>query len=230
MKRFWLGISSLVFALPVITSSTIHAAPARDFKGEMLSQVSFPFHPYMGVFAGYGTIKDMQRDTGQSAIERVVIGFDSVSWWIATFGAELGVQTGNTMRHSTIPAPDEFTEPPLGTAPIQLTLKPVIDFLITAKVRPLTEFPVYVIVKGGFAYRHLQVNDRDSIPSLKKVNGEFQAGIGYEVTQHASLTAYYQGIYSEDCAGLSADPITSTGSFKHIPTQQAGFIGLEYSV
>ena len=97
MKGFWLGISGLLFALPVITSSTIHAAPAaRDFKGEMFSQVSFPFHPYMGVLAGYGTIKDMQRDTGQSAIERVVIGFDSVSYSIATFGAELGVQTGNT--------------------------------------------------------------------------------------------------------------------------------------
>jgi len=221
MKRFWLSISSLIFALPTFALPVASTSPTP-------ASIQLCFHPYMGVFAGYGNINNMLSNDGQSAIERLVIGFDSFSWQMVTLGAELGVQTGNTMRTATVPAPNEFTEPPLGTLPIQLTLKPVLDLLVSAKIYPSQRYPVYVIVKGGIAYRQMQVDDRDSIPSLHEVDGELQAGLGYDVNTHVRLSAFYQGIYSGS-AGLTANSVTDTGSFSNIPTQQAGFVGFEYS-
>jgi predicted porin len=85
-------------------------------------------------------------------------------------------------------------------------------------------------LKGGVAYRQLELNDRTSSRDhLKKWNGELQAGLGYQLTQHGRLVAYYQRIFSESTAGIKLttdDEIT----ISQIPTQQGGFIGVEFSL
>ena len=79
------------------------------------------------------------------------------------------------------------------------------------------------------AYRQLQFLDGDFVSSLQQVSGEFQAGIGYVLTKHARVTLYYQGIYANGDVKYTQD---NTGYVKvsHIPTQHAGFLGLEISL
>lgn len=86
------------------------------------------------------------------------------------------------------------------------------------------------ILKGGIAYRQLQLNDRTSTYNdyLNKINGEFQAGLGVNITKHVMLNAFYQGIYSNNNANVYLDSAGNT-PISHIPTQQAGFLGVEYS-
>ena len=213
MKHF-LGISFLIFALPA------SAMNLPNYKDEMPHNV-FPFTPYMGVYTGYGAIDNMLNGDGQTAIQRLAIGVDSFSWWRVNVGFELGVQTGNTMRHSSVPL--------LGDEPIQLTLKPVLDLLVTARVKPIPCSGTYIFAKGGAAYRRMQINDRTNIPSLHKWNGEFQVGAGYEFTPKARVSAFYQGIFAKDCACVKVNPITLRGNLKGIPTQEAAFVGFEYS-
>jgi hypothetical protein len=87
------------------------------------------------------------------------------------------------------------------------------------------------IVKAGIAYRQLQLEDRTSpSDSLQQVNGELQVGLGYKLTDHATLTAFYQGIYAGGNAGVSTDATGDNTYISRIPTQQAGFLGIEYSL
>ena len=61
------------------------------------------------------------------------------------------------------------------------------------------------------------------------MNGELQAGLAYNLTSHVRISTFYQGIYSGSNAGLA---LNSAGDITlgRIPTQQAGFIGFEYSL
>ena len=115
-----------------------------------------------------------------------------------------------------------------GGLPIQTTLKPFVDALITLQYQFYASRPTFAILKGGIAYRQLQLDDRSSAQdNLNKVNGEFQAGLGFGVTQNVSITALYQGIYSASNPGVG---INSTGDItvSQIPAQQAGLLGVEY--
>ena len=49
-----------------------------------------------------------------------------------------------------------------GGLPIQATLKQMLDLLVTAKFQ-ISNTPIYAIVKGGIAYRQLQLEDRNFI-------------------------------------------------------------------
>lgn len=90
--------------------------------------------------------------------------------------------------------------------------------------------PIYYILKGGIAYRQVQLDDRTSTygDGLSHVTGELQAGLGMNVTEHVLLNVFYQGIYSNSNASVSLDSSGNT-PITHIPTQQAGFLGVEYS-
>ena len=139
-------------------------------------------------------------------------------------GAELGVQSGNTMR---LNASQDIIDA-AGELPIQSTLKPFVDALITVQYQFHPSRPLFAILKGGIAYRQLQLNDRSSSQdSLSKVNGEFQAGLGFGVTENIRITALYQGIYSTSNPGIALNSVSDV-TISHIPTQQAGLLGVEY--
>jgi hypothetical protein len=179
---------------------------------------------YGGIYGGYGVISGMYKNDGRMAQTRLVLGYNLASFWEHwTLGLELGVQSGAEMRVSGSSA---LISTAGGLHP-QVTLKPFLDLLLAVRWDMGKDFSLFA--KGGIAYRELHFKDRNSSKdSIQKVNGEFQAGIGYEISSHARLVAFYQGIYSENHVGLS---LSSSGNVRmaHIPTQQAGFLGIEYT-
>jgi hypothetical protein len=75
----------------------------------------------------------------------------------------------------------------------------------------------------------MQLQDRSSgSDTLGKVNGEFQGGLGYDITDHMRVSVMYQGIYNTSNAGISIDSVGDV-SISQIPTQQAGLLGFTYS-
>lgn len=180
----------------------------------------------MGAYGGYGNVSGAYKNDGQVAQGRLVLGIHAAEYRAAKFGAEVGVESGNDMRLQANAALIAAT----GGLPIQSTLKPLVDLLITAQYQFSANYPVIGILKGGIAYRQLQLEDRSSSSDgLRKVNPELQIGLGVNITQHAMLSAFYQGIYSDSTAGAA---INSAGdvTISRIPTQQAVFVGLEYSL
>lgn len=216
-----LGLLCLSSAIPVMAGSIADAAPARS--------PSF----YVGAFGGYGIIDGAITQDGQMAQERLSLGVRTPAYHHVLFGLELGVQSGNTMRLSTSKKTLELT----GGLPIQSTLNPPLDALITLNYQIRPDSPLALIAKGGIAYRQLHLNDRTSVQdTLSKVNGEFQAGLGYKLTEHIQLTAMYQGIYSTKSTNVqyvhvASDELLNIGytTISSIPTQQAGFLGVEYT-
>ncbi|PJD92543.1 MAG: hypothetical protein CK424_05425 [Legionella sp.] len=189
---------------------------------------------YVGAFGGYGKINGAIKDDGNFAQGRLAIGARAREpFQHMLLGGELGIQTGNTMRLSSSDTVLDLS----GNLPFQSTLKPVLDALVTLKFQVQPESPFAVILKGGIAFRQLQLNDRTSISdSVSTVNGEFQAGLGYRITERMQLTAMYQGIYSNNNANVqftsvAADDFFDIGytTISRIPTQQAGFLGIEYT-
>ena len=117
-----------------------------------------------------------------------------------------------------------------GGLPIQSTLKPVVDLLLTFKTHLTANSPLFAVIKGGVAYRELVLNDRTSSEDgERQFDGELQAGLAYNLTDHATISAMYQGIYSGGNAGIALNNAGNV-TLSRIPTQQAGFIGIEYSI
>ncbi len=182
---------------------------------------------HVGAYGGYGVVNGAYKNDGQTAQARLTLGISAFTYKNLLIGAELGIQSGNTMRLKASSAIISAS----GDLPIQSTLKPLLDLLITLKTQLVADRPLFGIAKGGIAYRQLQLNDRtSSSDSLQKINGELQIGLGYNLTQQLMLTAFYQGIYANGSAGVSIDASGDNTYIKHIPTQQAGFLGLEYAV
>jgi len=213
-KTLILSLLGLSCSLPAIsgTMGNVNSTPASSMF-------------YVGGFGGYGVTDGAYGQDGNFTQGRLTLGVHGMNYKKLLLGAELGVQSGNTMRLSA--SPDVINA--AGALPIQSTLKPLLDALVTVKYQLPTANPISAILKGGIAYRQLQLNDRTSSEdNLNKVNGEFQGGLGYNITEHVMLTAMYQGIYSASNAGLSLNSLGDV-TLSHIPTQQAGFLGVEYS-
>jgi hypothetical protein len=217
MKRVCLAsLICLSTSLPVYATSSSTNSVADWWS---------PSRLYMGAYGGYGNVSGAYHNDGQVAQGRLTLGLHAAEYNNILFGIEAGVQSGNTMRLSASPAVITAS----GGLPIQSTLKPLLDLLMTFKARLTPRYPLFGIVKGGIAYRQLQLNDRTSTAdNLKEVNGELQAGLGFSITDHISLIAVYQGIYSDNNADVSINSADNT-TINHIPTQQAGFLGIEYS-
>ena len=142
-----------------------------------------PSRIYMGAYGGYGNVSGAYKNDGQVTQGRLVLGLHAAEYRAATFGAEVGVESGNDMR-----------------------------------------------LQADAAYRQLQLEDRSSSrDGLRKINPELQIGLGVNITQNMMLTAFYQGIFSGNTAGVA---LNSAGdvTISKIPTQQAVFVGLEYSL
>lgn len=216
MKRKLLALASLALSLPLY-------ANAMDYKGMSSPNQWSPSNLYVGAYQGYGSVNDMLHNDGQGAIGRLVFGLDVYTWSPAIFSLELGLQNGKTMRH----APADNDPDAAVDLPIELTLSPVNDLLLSVRI-PFS-CPFSVILKGGIAYRKLEVDNGDYVNTKNQVSGEFQAGLGYDVNNHVRVAAYYQGIYASGKVNFNWN---SDGSVhvSNLPTQQAGFLGLELSL
>nr|AGC71856.1 hypothetical protein [uncultured bacterium A1Q1_fos_2140] len=185
-------------------------------------------HPilYVGGYGGYGTVSGGYKNDGNVAQERFTLGVHIKQYRQWMLGSEVGIQSGNTMRLATS---SSVLDPATDLIP-QAILKPLVDFLFTVKGQIQPDKPLYYILKGGIAYRQLQLEDRTSTygDGLSNLAGEFQAGVGMNITEHVQINVFYQGIYSSKNAGVYLDSAGNT-PVSHIPTQQAGFLGVEYS-
>lgn len=209
-------INILFLTLPTIASSSSAGHQDNWYS---------PNRMYVGTYGGYGNVSGAYRNDGQTVQGRLVFGLNATEKNLATLGAEVGVESGNDMRLEANPTLVQLA----GGLQLQATLKPLADLLITLKYPLSNSFPIIGIVKGGLAYRQLQINNRESSrDALRKINPELQLGLGVHVTNNAILTAFYQGIYSGSSVGATLttnDEVT----INRIPTQQAVFFGLEYS-
>lgn len=186
-----------------------------------------PSRIYMGTYGGYGVINGAYKNDGDVAFGRLTLGLHAYEYRYFLFGTELGLQSGNTMRLET----NSTVTNALGGLQPQASLKPFVDFLITAQGKLANDIPLFGILKAGIAYRQLQLEiSTSSRDTVRKINGELQIGLGYNLTEHAMLTAFYQGIYSGSDAGVSVDASGDNTYINRIPTQQAGFLGIEYSL
>lgn len=215
-KIVFIGLTAMLYSLTAAYAGTM----GNTLAAPSLSSL------YLGAFGGYGLINGAYKQDGNFAQGMLTLGFRAAEYKHFMFGIEGGVQSGNNLRLNASPDIIEAA----GGLPIQGNLKPVLDLLVTLKSALPTYQPVSLILKGGIAYRQLQFTDRTSIQdTLSSVNGEFQAGLGYQITDHAMLTAFYQGIYSSRNAGITINSASDT-LMSAIPTQQAGFLGVEYSL
>ncbi|KTD72569.1 hypothetical protein [Legionella tucsonensis] len=211
-SRF-LGLSLGCMALPVVAGS----------MGGTGGPVSHPWS--LTGSLGYTVYEDMYRGDGQTAVGRFAIGRDVYTGHSLTWGLEMGVQNGNTMRYF----PSQAAVDALGGLPIQTTVKPMLDLLATLKSNSFGTTPVFAQLKGGIAYRRWQFNDRDSINDKSQIAGEVQAGLGCAISERASLSLSYQGVFgSNPDFRFNAD--SATGRVSNIPIQNGVLLGLMVAV
>lgn len=174
---------------------------------------------YLGAYGGYGAMSGTSGSTGDYASGQFALGWQYNKHHRIQWGAETGIQSGNTMN--------------LGNTnqglPLNATLKPSFDFLATLKAQLFDTYPVFGILKFGFDYEQVDLNSvSSSQDTVNNVNPELEAGFGYNITPRAMITAFYQGIYSGGNANVGTD-INGNPTIGRVPTQNAGFIGIEYS-
>lgn len=213
-KRILIGpVLSLLFFLPVIAGT----------MGDVNTAALSPFS--LGAFGGYGVIDGSYGQDGNFSQARLAGGYDFYTFKNVLIGVELGVQSGNTMRLEASADIINTT----GGLPIQVVSKPFVDLLVSTSTSFSANSSLSLILKGGIAYRQLQLQDRSSgSDTLNKVNGEFQAGLGYAITNHARVNAIYQAIYNTNNAGIGINSVEDV-TLSQIPTQQAGFLGFVYT-
>lgn len=177
---------------------------------------------YIGGYGGYGTLNGSYLHDGEYAQYRFCLGVDVLHKDIWTFGFESGVQSGNSMP---VDMKSTYIVQAGGLQP-QAILKPFLDLLVIVRWHIANKWDI--LLKGGVAYRQMQLTDRTSSQdALRKFNGEFQGGLSYRLTRHTHLVGLYQGIYSASKVGCTLDAQNEV-HMHYIPTQQAGLFGIEY--
>jgi hypothetical protein len=200
----------------------------NSFANSMMEPVSLSGF-YVGGSIGYANINNMLNNDGQTPMGRFSLGYDAYCFgWNGAYGnlnMELGIQNGKLMRHS--PA---FNDPTGDVdLPIQTTLNPVLDLLVGIKMGFAPDCGFYGFIKGGAAYRQLQFPNGNFVNSINQISGEAQAGVGFMFSRHTRILAYYQGIYANGNVNYVGHE-NGWVSVTNIPTQQAGFLGFEYSI
>ena len=165
-------------------------------------------------------IGDGQTAMGRFAIDRNVGAFKNIR-----FGVEVGVQNGNTARLA-IP---QVTLDEIGGLPPQVTIKPMLDLLASVSWQPLENTPVFSQIKPGIAYRRMQLNDRVTFNDLSQIGFEIQAGLGMYISDRASISLNYQGIF-DGSTSYTINTTTYTGHISNIPMQNGLLLSLSYTV
>ncbi|MCA0404326.1 MAG: hypothetical protein LCH30_11155 [Proteobacteria bacterium] len=195
-------------------------AIAGSYSDEKLSVDTDPLGNRWSIIAslGYTEYQKMYRHDGQTALARLAFAASFLATRQASFGFELGAQTGNRMRLA-IP---QGTLGLLGCA-VRTTVRPMVDLLITANTTPINESLLYTQVKGGIAYRHWQINNI-LLGDKSTIAGEVQAGIGYPITEITNLNLLYQGIFGGN-PKFRANPYGESGYIVNVPIQHGILLG-----
>lgn len=172
---------------------------------------------------GMGHTPDMTNNDGQSAVGRFSLGRTLFTnpYWQADI--EAGIQSGNTQRLALSKESIDV----LGGVPISAQIKPLLDVLIGLETEPMGGFPLIAWMKGGVAFRQLQV-DRVEVNDVQAYSPEIQAGFGYRINEQATITMGYQTIWGKKPI-LTVNSETETGVLHHIPAQQAVLIGFSFN-
>ncbi len=139
-------------------------------------------------------------------------------------GLELGLQSGS---HFHLQIPFE-TLKVLDWLPVQTTLNPMLDLLITAKSDPLWGSAFFAQLKGGVIYRKWRIQQA-SINDLTQLAGEIQAGFGYPITALASLNLLYQGVFGNE-PQLFVDTSNKTAHISNIPSLHGVLLGFSVNL
>ncbi len=161
---------------------------------------------------------------GEAALARLALSNEMMLSGDIALGLELGVQNGSHIR---LKIPYE-TLAVLEWIPVQTTLGPMLDLLITAKSDPLFGSAFFAQLKGGVAYRKWRMKQK-SINDLSQIAGEVQAGFGYPITALATLSLLYQGVFSNE-PGLKLNTYTKTGHVSNIPTLHGVLLGFSVNL
>jgi hypothetical protein len=167
---------------------------------------------------GYGEYQHMYRADGQTVLGRLALAAEMLAASQATFGLEIGLQSGNRMRFA-IP---QGTFDTLGGA-VRTTMRPMLDLLVTAYMNPLSESLLFTQVKGGIAYRHWQI-DSNWINNKSEFAGEVQAGLGYPLTEISNLNLLYQGVFGGN-PKLHANLFNEPRMISSLPMQHGVLLG-----
>ncbi len=173
---------------------------------------------------GYTNYQNMYLNDGQTAVGRVAIGRELFTKQQTLFGLELGLQNGNSMRVGA----SQATLNKLGGLPIQSTVKPMLDLLLTAKTATFSTIPIFGQLKGGVAYRRWQFENRTSVNDISNLAAEIQVGVGVPLNPTTSLSLLYQGIYGGS-PNFTANSADGTGHVSTIPVQQGILLSLSFN-
>ncbi|HHU0103065.1 TPA: hypothetical protein ACT9NQ_000781 [Legionella pneumophila] len=163
---------------------------------------------------------DAYAHDGQSILGRLSVNLQYEASESLRPGLELGVQNGNTMRLDT-PKPIRDA---LGGEPVEILIKPMLDVLLTLQMFPFDNPGLFGFVKGGLAYRQLQV-DRNEVNDLAKTSPELQVGLGYGMTDNSAFFVGYQRVFGHH-PNYQINPATETGYLEAIPDQDSLLLGL----
>ncbi len=198
---------------------------SMSWAGTMQSNDSTLSPFYLAAYGGYGSIVGAYKKDGDFAQGGVTMGVRPWHYGDWLLGAEISMQSGNFM---SLNAESRIIEATQGY-PVDVSLDSLFDFLLTVKAPLPTTAPLFVLLKGGAAYRQFDLDDIVSTSdNITQWNGVVEAGIGYQINPHVGLSAFYQGIYSGRQTGIGLDAQNKV-IVTHIPTQQAVFLGVEYN-
>lgn len=182
-----------------------------------LAQTRSPWS--IGAAIGVAQYQHMAKEDSQTALARLSFGRTLLAIEKLSAGIELGIQNGNRMRFAI---PQETLDV-LGGLPLTGIAKPVIDVLLTSTI-PLGTRSTFVLLKGGVAYRQLQM-DRASVKNLNRLSFEGQLGAGFFINDHTSLSLSWQRIAGGN-PSFRVHEDTETGTVATISTQQALLLGI----
>ncbi|OJY25360.1 MAG: hypothetical protein BGO90_00910 [Legionella sp. 40-6] len=178
--------------------------------------------PRLGISGSIGATNFQQAyaNDGQSILGRLSLNGQYELTESLNLGLEIGVQNGNTMRlNISKPVLDM-----LGGEPVTVTIKPLFDTLVTLKVKPFNSLDLLGLLKGGLAYRQLQV-DRNEVNNLEKIDPELQTGLEYRVNENGSLFLTFQHVFGRN-PNYQVNPLIETGYIEELPSQNSILIGL----
>ena len=185
---------------------------------------------------GYAQFDGTSGGNGQTALGRLALGLDLYdigsfklsegdnNRFAYSLGFEVGVENGKQLPVEM--TPDQTAA--LGGLQLWGTVQPLVDFLATVRVSPTAKPDMFGIFKGGVALRRMQF-DRATVENLYQGGGEIQAGLGFLVAKHASLSLLYQGVYGS-IPKVYINTSTATASISDIPSQNGVLLTLAVSL
>jgi hypothetical protein len=201
--------------------------------------ILFSTNPYAGRYSPQLTSQDqpwsitasagnanyqMQSDERNSVLGRLSLSNEILLAGDIALGLELGLQTGTKI---CLNVPKEKLSM-IHWLPLETTLSPILDFLVTTKSDPLGNSSFFAQIKGGIAYRHWKI-DRLPVNEISQIAGEVQAGFGYPITALASLNLLYQGIYG-NYPNAQINLYSKKETLTNIPTLHAVLLGLSVNL